>query len=144
METSKSAMQSPEGTGDYLEVWLGGVTRFDEEPKWYWHLCAANHTVIGHGQGHTREADAWRAAIRAHKEFESLLEPDEPGVDVSTSEKWWTILNGDHGVDVSARNGDVILEVQSVDTAAWQMMALTGDEVDRLIGALRAAKAAVR
>lgn len=29
--------------------------------QWYWHLKAANGRVIAQGEGHKREADAWRA-----------------------------------------------------------------------------------
>lgn len=46
--------------GDVVTVWEASPD------DWRWHVTARNGEVVEHGEGHTREADAVRAALRHH------------------------------------------------------------------------------
>jgi uncharacterized protein YegP (UPF0339 family) len=46
----------------------------DESGEWRWRLKAMNGQIIATGEGHTREADALRAFLRAAKIMEEAYD----------------------------------------------------------------------
>lgn len=54
------------------------ITRSEADGQFYWHRKAPNGEIISHGEAHTRERDAIRAARRANPDLAPTTEEDQP------------------------------------------------------------------